>query len=172
MYSIRRALPEDCPGIAKTQVDNYRTAYAGLFPTAYLEHFTYAEEEQDWRQLLASNTDDILLVAISQEKEVVGYVLARVKPDIFPGYDSEIVALHVRPSFQGQGIGKALLSQATKNLMARACHSVMLWTLKDNPVRMWYEKLEGKLLDEKNYDVDDWVIGEVAYGWEDIARLL
>ena len=96
MYQIRNAIFEDCPGIAKVQVDSYRTAYTGLFPTPYLEHFTYAEEEQDWIQMLTSNIEDILLVAISQEKQVVRYILARAKPDIFPGYDSEIVALHVR----------------------------------------------------------------------------
>jgi ribosomal protein S18 acetylase RimI-like enzyme len=172
MYQIRHAILEDCPGIAKTQVDSYRTAYAGLFPTPYLEHFTYAEEEQDWIRMLTSSTDDILLVATSQEKQIVGYVLARAKPDIFPGYDSEIVALHVRQSFQGKGIGRALLSQAIKDLMSRDCRSVMLWTLKNNKARQWYEKLNGKLLGEKDYEVDDWVIREVAYGWEEISTLL
>jgi len=172
MYHIRNAILEDCPGIAKTQVDSYRTAYAGLFPTQYLEHFTYAEEEQDWIHMLTSNTEDIILVAIAQEKQVVGYILASAKPDIFPGYDSEIVALHVRQSFQGKGIGKALLSYAIKDLKARDCKSVMLWTLKNNKVRQWYEKLNGKFLGEKNYEVDDWVISEVAYGWEEISTLL
>jgi len=172
MYKIRNAILEDCLGIAKTQVDSYRTAYAGLFPLPYLEHFTYAEEEQDWIQMLTSNTEDILLVAISQEREIVGYILARAKPDIFPGYDSEIVALHVRQSFQGKGIGKALLSHAIKNLIARDCKSVMLWTLQNNKTRQWYEKLNGKILGEKNYEVDDWVISEVAYGWGEISKLL
>lgn len=172
MYQIRNAILEDSLGIAKTQVDSYRRAYAGLFPVPYLEHFTYAEQEQDWIEILTSNTDDILLVAISPEKEVIGYILARAKPDIFPGYDSEIVALHVRQPFQGKGIGKALLSQAIKNLIARDCKSVMLWTLKNNKIRQWYEKLNGKLVGEKIYEVADWVIIEVAYGWEEISKLL
>ena len=172
MCQIRNAILDDCFGIAKTQVDSYRTAYAGLFPTAYLEHFTYAEEEQDWSQILTANTEDIILVAISEEKQVVGYVLARAKPDIFPGYDSEIVALHVRQPFQGKGIGRQLLGHAIKNLIGRDCKSVMLWTLKNNRARQWYEKLNGKLVGEKNYKVDDWVISEVAYGWEEITALL
>jgi len=171
VYQIRNATREDCLGIAKVQVDSYRTAYVGAFPTPYLEHFTYAEEEQDWIQMLTSDTEDILLVAISQEKQVVGYILVKAKPDIFPGYDSEIAALHVRQSSQGKGIGKALLSNAIQNLTARGCKSVMLWTLKNNKVRQWYEKLNGKLLSEKTYEIDDWVINEVAYGWEEISAL-
>ncbi len=172
MCQIRNAVLEDCSGIAKTQVDSYRTAYAGLFPPAYLEHFTYAEEEQDWVEILTTNTDDIVLVAISEEKQVVGYVLARAEPDIFPGYDSEIIALHVRQPFQGKGIGRQLLSHAIKALIARGCKSVMLWTLKDNRTRQWYEKLNGKLVGEKSYAVEGWEISEVAYGWEEITTLL
>jgi ribosomal protein S18 acetylase RimI-like enzyme len=172
VYHIRNAIPDDCLGIAKVQVDSYRSAYSGLFPPAYLEHFTYAEEEQDWSQLLASGSEDILLVAVSQEDQVIGYVLARAKPDIFPGYDAEIIALHVIPSFKGKGIGRALFGKAVETLIARGCQSVMLWTLKRNPIRRWYENLNGKMIGEKNYEVDDWIINEVAYGWEDISMLL
>ena len=42
---IRQATQEDCFDIAKVQVDSYRTAYRDIFPTAYLEHFTYQEQE-------------------------------------------------------------------------------------------------------------------------------
>jgi ribosomal protein S18 acetylase RimI-like enzyme len=172
MVQILHATLRDCLGIAETQVDSYRTAYAGLFPASYLEHFKYAEQEQDWIDLLASGTEDILLVALSEEEHVVGYVLTRAQPDIYPGYDAEIIALHVRQPFQGRGIGKALLQKAVEHLIARDCRSVMLWTLKDNRVRRWYERLNGTLLGEKSYQIEDWIIREVAYGWEDITVLL
>jgi len=152
-------------------MDSYRTAYAAFFPKAYVEHFTYEEQEQDWIDLLKSETDDILLVATSTEKQVIGYVLARARPDIFPGYDSEVIALHVRKSFQRQGVGLALLQGAVEKLEEQGCKSVMLWTLKGNPVRKWYESLQGKFIGEKSYHVDDWTIDEVAYGWEKISAL-
>lgn len=172
MVQIRSAILEDCLGIAHVQVDSYRAAYAGLFPAPYLEHFTYADEEQDWIQLLTSGAQDILLVAMSPDQEVVGYVLAKVKANIFPGYDAEIVAIHVKQSYQGKGIGELLLRNAIRTLFARDCRSVMLWTLKNNPIRQWYEKLNGELVGEKNYEVDDWIITEVAYGWKDLSALL
>ena len=168
---IRNASLRDCPGIARTQVDSYRCAYAGQFPQSYLEQFTYGEQQQDWIELLTCGGDDILLVAISPEEQVAGYVLAKSKLDIFPGFDSEIVALHVRQPFQGQGVGRALLGHAIGRLKIRDCKSVMLWTLKNNPVRVWYEKLGGRLLGEKNYEVEAWVINELAYGWDDISML-
>jgi len=172
MCEIRQATVEHCRGLAKVQVDSYRTAYAGLFPRPYLEHFAYEEQEQDWLELLTAGTDDILLVALSTQEQVLGYVLARAKPDIYPGYDAEILALHVRQRFQQRGIGRALLSQAVKGLEARGCESVMLWTLKGNPVRAWFERLQGKVIGEKSRQVDDWDIVEIAYGWEKISTML
>lgn len=171
-WSIRPALKEDCPGIARIQVDSFRSAYAGLFPDAYLAQFSYEEQEQDWIQLLTSNPEDILLVALSPEKQVIGYVLARAEPDIYPGYDAEIVAMHVNRTCQQQGIGREMLRRAVEGLCERGCKSVMLWTLKNNRARQWYEKLGGSLLGEKSYDVDDWWITEVAYGWKDLSCLL
>lgn len=172
MHIVRKAELKDCPGIARTQVDSYRIAYVGLFPQPYLDHFTYEEEEQDWRDLLSTELDDILLVAVSSEDQVLGYVLARAKPDSYPGYDAEVIALHVNRSQLGEGIGKGLLRSAIEQLIERKCQSVMLWTLKGNKVKQWYAHLGGQLIDEKSQQVDDWVVYEVAYGWKDIHALI
>jgi hypothetical protein len=48
---------------------------------------------------------------------------------------------------------------------------MMLWTLQGNPVRQWYERLGGALIGEQSFEVDDWEVTEVAYGWPDIAAL-
>jgi ribosomal protein S18 acetylase RimI-like enzyme len=168
---IRQATVKDGRGLAQVQVDSYRTAYTGLFPEPYLDRFSYEEQEQDWLDLLTGGMDDILLVAVSAEDRVIGYVLARAAPDLFPGYDAEILALHVRQSLQRKGIGKALLRRAVQELEARGCASVMLWTLKGNPVRRWYERLGGKVIGEKSHQVDNWDIVEIAYGWEKLSAL-
>lgn len=169
---IREALLKDCPGLARVQVDSYRTAYAGLFPEPYLAQFSYEEQAQDWRAWLATHPDDLLLVAPLPDDQVIGYLLARAQPDIHPGYDAELLAMHVRLPDQGRGVGKALLRAAVERLEERGCQSVMLWTLKGNPVRQWYERLEGQVLGEKSFQIDDWEIVEIAYGWETISTLL
>ena len=43
LRDIREATAADSPGLARVQVDSYRTAYAGLFPQAYLDRFSYEE---------------------------------------------------------------------------------------------------------------------------------
>jgi len=172
MVQIRNAQLVDCPGIAQVQVDSYQTAYAGLFPEPYLAQFSYEEQTQDWREWLTTLSDEVLLVAVSPKEPVLGYVLARAGQDIYPGYDAEIMALHVRRSYQGRGIGSALLKAAVVQLLEWECRSVMLWTLQGNPIRQWYERLGGKVLGEKSYLVGGWEIVEIAYGWETISSLL
>ena len=172
IVQVRRAHLADCLAIAQVQVDSYRTAYAGLFPESYLVQFTYEEQAQDWREWLATLTDEVLLVAVSAEEPVLGYVLARAQQDIYPGYDAEILALHVKQPYQGAGVGSALLKAAVGQLQEWGCRSVMLWALQGNPVREWYERLGGKVLGEKRFQVDGWDIVEVAYGWETMSTLL
>lgn len=172
MYYIRKALPGDARGIAEVQVDSYRMSYAGLFPETYIERFSYEEQQQEWLALLKPNPEDVLMVAVSMEKNVIGYVLATAFPEIHLGYEAEIVALHVQKSYQRNGVGKSLLKNAIEELVEQECTSVMLWTLQGNPVRMWYERLQGKLIAEKCFQVEGWEIVEVAFGWEEISDLV
>jgi ribosomal protein S18 acetylase RimI-like enzyme len=115
MVRIRKARLADCPGLARVQVDSYRKAYAGLFPETYLAQFLYKEQVQDWQTWLTANADDLLLVVVS-DTQVIGYLLARAQQDIYPGYDAEILAMHVRRSHQGTGVGRALLREAVEKL--------------------------------------------------------
>jgi hypothetical protein len=49
LIKIRTAHPKNSASIARIQVDSYRNAYAPILPAVYLEHFTCAEQEQEWR---------------------------------------------------------------------------------------------------------------------------
>jgi nicotinamidase-related amidase/ribosomal protein S18 acetylase RimI-like enzyme len=170
-YTIRPALPTDCPGIARVQVDSYRSAYRGFFPPAYLEQFSCENQAADWSRWLVKFPEDILLVAVDEDGQVLGYVLARAGRDLYPGYDSEVIAIHVLPPLKGSGIGRELMRRAVEALMRRGAASTMLWTLQGNPIRAWYERLDGDLLGEKRDWWDDWEMVEVAYGWRDLQAL-
>jgi ribosomal protein S18 acetylase RimI-like enzyme len=169
---IRQAKIEDCRAIAQVQVDSYRTAYANIFPPAYLAHFTYEEQKQDWRDWMDMPQKEMLFIAESASGEIVGYALGRILDN--HAYASDLVALHVQCANQHQGIGRQLIAATADELRQRGCASLMLQTLAQNPARALYEKLGGQLVDEQ-----PWVnnaefgvnITEVTYGWSDIAVL-
>ena len=145
---VRRAQTDDCAGLARVQVDSYRTAYAGLVPEDYLAQFTYEEQEQDWRDWLVSHPSDILYVAESDRGEIMGYALGRPGQSNIAPYDSELLALHVRRAYQRQGIGRELLAAMAGELKLQGCLSLMLWVLEKNPARSFYEDLGGRLIGE------------------------
>lgn len=171
-YSIRRAQLQDSTGLARLQVDSYRQTYTPFFPPAYIDHFSYDEQERDWRDLLTSDLNDNLLVACSQDGDLLGYALSRLDDQCFPGYASEIVALHVKGTAQRCGLGSALLKASSLTLQDAGAMNTMLWTLRGNPVRAWYERLGGIFLGEKHFQVDEREIEEVAYGWSQIELLI
>ena len=72
---IRFAKIEDCAGRARVQVDSYRNAYAGILPQENLGHLTYAEQEQDWRELLEVRLEEVPLVAM--DEQVISYALGQ-----------------------------------------------------------------------------------------------
>jgi len=170
---IRPATLNDNSAIARVQVDSYLNAYAGLFPPSYFAHFTYDEQSEDWNTLIkAKGKNDILLVAESDATRITGYCLTKVQKDIHPGYDAEIIALHVHPDYRHQGIGRHLLMRMKQELIQKGGNSVMLWTLERNPIRNWYEKAGGVMLGEKLHDVEGWEIVDVAYGWKNLEHLV
>lgn len=165
---IREATIEDSAGIAVVQVDSYRTAYAGIFSPAYLDQFSYEEQEQDWRDWISSRPDDLLYVAELDTGEIVGYALARPGPCGVPHYDGELVALHVRGLHQRKGLGRRLVAAVAERLARQGSRSLMLWVLEANRARGFYERLGGQLLEGKQMSGGQ---PEVAYAWLAIEDL-
>jgi ribosomal protein S18 acetylase RimI-like enzyme len=170
---IRTARIEDSASLAKAQVDSYRTAYAGILSPAYLAHFTYEEQEQDWRDLLSCEQHDILYVAETDAGEIVGYALGRPGQTQDVPYDGELLALHVRRPHQGQGIGRRLITAMAGRLRQAGSSSLMLWVLAGNPSRLFYERLGGQLIGKRDICLGEGeaAVAEVAYGWPDIEGL-
>ena len=170
---LRLATIKDSAALARVQVDSYQSAYAGILPQDYLDHFTYEEQAQDWRDLFSAGSQDILFVAETGAGEVIGYALGRAGPSNIPPYDGELVSLHVRRSHQRQSVGRRLVVVVAQELEERGCSSLMLWVLAQNPACGFYERLGGQLLGQEKemqyWDGDPAI--EAAYGWPDIESL-
>lgn len=153
------------------QVDSYRSAYAGILPDAYLAQFSYEEQAQDWRDLLAAETGDLLLVAVDPNGEVMGYALGRRLID--ERYDCELAALHVRHDARGQGIGRASIAAVADHFRRQGCRSLVVWTLAANrPARSLYEGLGGQLNGQRQIELSEATFfEEVAYGWPQLESL-
>ena len=172
--SIRPAAVEDSRMLAAIQVDSYRSSYADLLPSEYLDHFAHEEQEEDWRILLASPSEQVLLVAEGVGTGVVGYVLSGPAADGGSNYDAELLALHVRRAHHRRGIGRQLVAAAAMELNVRGGLSLCLWVLEQTSARLFYDKLGGQLAGRRAWENNGYFgtnVVEVQYTWRDIAPL-
>lgn len=170
---IRPATFDDAPGLARVQVDSYRTAYADFFPPEYLDQFSYAEQAQDWRDLISDpNWGDLLLVAVDAVNTVSGYALGRPGQTGIPAYDGELVALHVRADIQRQGVGRGLVRAMARSLRQAGCSAMLLWVIAANTdARAFYERLGAARLHGAQQTTGPGIL-EIAYGWPDLDDIV
>jgi len=172
--TIRPARLEDAPGIAKVQVDSWRSTYKGLIADAFLAGLSYEHRTQVWSKNLTDRSNGgFLYIAETSPGEIVGFVSAGPEQAGDPLYRGEIYAIYLLQQAQGQGLGRKLLSTAMDELVERGLSSMLLWVLKDNlPARKFYEAAGGEYLREKPIEIGSQILIEAAYGWKNLPALV
>ncbi len=171
--SIRPATLDDISGIAQVHVDTWRAAYAGLVPDEILVNMTYAERENLWQRIISQYADTNFVYVAEVDEQIVGFVSGGPLRDDTPGYTSELFAIYLRPSTQGQGIGRQLVEALVSALIECGHESMLLWVFRDNPrARAFYEALGGQYVSEKIFELGGQELAEVSYGWHDIRPLV
>lgn len=169
---IREALPGDAAGIARVQVDSWRTTYAGLVPAPFLEGLSYDRCEETWqRGLTRPNTQYVYVVAENSDGQVVGFANGGPERDGRADYQGELYTLYLLQDYQRQGLGRGLVAHAAQLLRRRGYRNLLVWVLAENPSRRFYEALGGVAAGEKPIDIGGAILVEVAYGWSDIRVL-
>jgi ribosomal protein S18 acetylase RimI-like enzyme len=172
--TIRRARPEDAPGIARAHVDSWRTTYQGLIADEILQDLSYERRAERWRESLSDPQDqDFVYVAEGETGEILGFVSAGPERSGDPDYRGEVMAIYLLQSAQGQGLGRRLMQAAAAELARRGFDSLLLWVLKENtPARKFYEALGGVYLRDQSLEIGGREYVEAAYGWRGLAGLI
>ncbi len=180
--SIRRASLDDAAGIAAVHVATWRSAYPGLLPDAYLAGLSTPRLTQFYRRLLADRGGNAAVFVAMAEPEsgggparLVGFSgCGRARRSLMGGgvADGEIDTLYVLDDFRERGIGRRLLRAAGAHLAAVGCGSAMLWVLRDNPSRWFYQRLGGRPVGWELTRVGGTAVAQMALVWDPIAQLL
>lgn len=168
---IRQALPSDCESVARVQINSNRTTYRGIMPDAYLDGLCYVEKTVEWKYRLQNQKEqETLYVVDTDEFGIVGFFLvSEVKTNEIS--ERELLSVYILEEHQKKGIGKYIFKEISKKYKDDNVHSIMLWTLKDNPSRGFYERLGGQLAGTRTIERGRAELMQVAYKWEDIADM-
>lgn len=169
---IRPATLADAAGIARVHVNTWQTAYKGIIAGETLAGLSIEQRQQNWaRRLEAPPTQTFLLVA-ERDNQVIGFSAGGPERTGDPLFTGEIYALYLLKEYQQQGIGRMLVEASVISLVASGMQAMLIWVLRDNPSRKFYEAMGGKYVREQAIEISGQSLAEVAYGWDDLSRLV
>lgn len=170
---IRQAVPQDAAGIARVHVSSWRTTYPGIVSAAVLERFSVEHSQDYWLKTISEPGEHCcVLVAVEQQVGAVGFASAGPeRSGNFP-YQGELYAIYMLKAYQGRGVGRRLVSAVAQGLLDLGLSSMLVWVLKDNLFRAFYEALGGEQIGEQDITIGNQTLREVAYGWPDIHPLV
>jgi GNAT superfamily N-acetyltransferase len=167
MLKIRQATRLDYRGIAKVQVDSWKTTYAGIVPDAYLKSLNYDDKEKIWTRILEQGFEySCTYVVENESNEIIGFASGGKERSGKYTFDAELYTIYLLKGYQGNGLGKRLFSIVCSDLYEKGYSSLLVWFLKDNPSRKFYESLKPEIVDKATILISGVSLEEYAYGWK------
>jgi hypothetical protein len=181
VIAIRRARPADADAIGEAHVAVWRSTYAGILPADYLAAMSAPRQSAQWRRLLAVPAPGhAVFVAVATGADspehdgaprVVGFASGgRARSGVREA--GEIETLYLLEDWRERGVGRRLMRALAAHLNAIGCRSVMLWVLKDNPARWFYQRLGGRPVAEQIIRFAGAPVMQIGLLWEPITVLL
>jgi ribosomal protein S18 acetylase RimI-like enzyme len=167
--NVRRATPEDAHALALVHLNTWLSTYPGLVPDTYLDSLSFEAYLARWQKRLENSAALVLVAEV--DRQVVGFAFGGPeRSGNFPTLTSEVYALYVLAAHQGRGIGRALVRSMAR-VFAPNHGGLLIWVLKGNPAQKFYLALGGEDVGEKEVEMGDARLAEVAYGWQNLALL-
>jgi ribosomal protein S18 acetylase RimI-like enzyme len=171
MIAVRPACLEDARPIARIEVETWRSTYAGMVPDRVLTGMSEGRQTSCWNNFLRQRPGDVL-VAEDPGGRILGFGNCGRQRDRAIDFAGEVYTLYVRPEEQGAGIGRQLLDGLFHRLVACGHGSAVIWVVRANPSRFFYERLGGRLASHRAIPVGGQPVEALAYGWRDLAAAL
>ncbi|MBX6374948.1 MAG: GNAT family N-acetyltransferase [Acetobacteraceae bacterium] len=179
---IRRARPADAAAIGAVHAETWRNTYAGVLPDAYLAALCPRRLGSAYGQVVLDRTHGhAVFVAVAsgmaggegggEPPEVIGFASGgrSRRPALAEG---EIETLYLLEDYRERGVGRRLMRAMAAHLKAIGCRSAMLWVLRDNPTRWFYERLGGRLAAREVIRFAGLDVEQNAMVWDSIESLL
>src|SRR5688500_3907869 len=128
---IRLAEAADAQGIAEVHVRVWQTGYAPWVDAAYAAALSVRTSTMRWLAGLAGPLQADELGAV-EDGRIVGWTGYGVNRNSLGLHVGEVYGLYIDPEFWGEGIGAALLVDATRALAEAGFESAILWTLAED----------------------------------------
>jgi hypothetical protein len=173
---IRPARPRDAAAMGRLYVAAWREAYPSLLPMPVLLSMSESRAARQFQSMIGEARESVL-VADLRGQRVVG--LATGGRALDRGLElgethaqGEVFTLYVDPMVTQGGVGRRLLAEMLRSLAELGHQNAVVWVLKGNPARFFYEHMGAKLVAVKREQRFGTRIELEAYAWPDLARVM
>jgi GNAT superfamily N-acetyltransferase len=163
--AARPARISDARGIAGIEVETWRTTYAGMLADDTLIGMSLVRRQASWAAELRRSR--AIWVWDEAPSQLLGFGFCGPQRGASSAYDGEIYMLYVLPDAQGRGIGSSLLEVMRKDLRSAGRRSVLVWVVRGNPARFFYERMGAKLVLQRQIQDGAKPVDVLGYGWKD-----
>ena len=91
--------------------------------------------------------EESLGIMAYEDKKVIGLALGN-KEYYYDAVHFHLKEVCVDPTIKGQGIGSKIIEEVVKSVKAEGITEILLWTLKCNEMKGFYEKQDFQVADE------------------------
>jgi GNAT superfamily N-acetyltransferase len=132
MATLRAATEHDSAAIARLHADSWRSAYRGILSDEYLDNRAHSERAALWQARFSEKANNPFFAILAEiDGQLAGF--ACVFPNEDPTFGSFLDNLHVTPERTGQGIGRRLLNDVGRRLLADGTRGgLYLWVIEQN----------------------------------------
>ena len=170
MSAVRPARLEDAKAIARIEVETWRSTYAGMLPDRVLLNMSERRQTASWASFLRHRPEDVWVALVGDN--VVGFGNCGTQRDSTIRFAGEIYTLYVAPDRQGLGLGRGLLMALFQRLVDTGHATGLVWVVRANPARFFYERLGGLQIMHRPIPVGGQPVEAIAYGWRDLSGAL
>jgi Acetyltransferases len=139
-------------------------------PDDYLNNLSYEIKAKEWQEkLFKENSGICMYVAESNDSNIIGFIAGSLEhsDSLFEG---EILSFYIIKEYQGKGIGKLLLRTMFHRFVNENVKSIFLWTLQENPSRLFYEKMGDNMIKKRIINRGGKDLVQVSYEWNNISN--
>ena len=140
---FRKATIADCRGLSELKRDVWLTTYSGIYPQERLDGYDVDKNESIFRSFV--ERPDIELFMAEKNGEAIGLMTVGKPYKLSDEYDQEVALLYIKKDFQRQGIGRAFLEIASKEVQRKGFDRFVLSVNEQNENAIaFYEAMGGK----------------------------
>jgi ribosomal protein S18 acetylase RimI-like enzyme len=170
---IRQARLGDARQIGRIEVETWRTTYAGMLPDRVLLGMSEQRQTASWAGFLRHRPGDVFVAESGgADPLLLGFGNCGPQRTERFGFAGEVYTLYVAPEAQGRGLGRGLLLALFARLLHCGHGSALIWVVRANPSRFFYERLGGKQVLHRQIPLGGQPVEAIGYGWSDLRLLL